>query len=109
MSLPFTKGRHQDGDEQGVNQENLIEPRPRRDDDRRWRGFEIGFKLRKVTRTVRTGPQPGRGQIALAKVEAGIAPGAAGAPDGGSEETSTSFEAMFCLTPPTDPPSGPPK
>jgi hypothetical protein len=90
MSLPFTKGRPQQEDEQAVSRE----PRGK-EYVKRWRGIEIGFKLR-ITKT--------RKYVAALDVAApGPNPTPSDEGNGGTEET---LSVLFCVTPPTDPPRG---
>jgi hypothetical protein len=107
MSLPFNKGRNQDREETGVSQENRLEVRPKRDEEKRWRGIEIGFKLRitKVRRKSRYQPQ---GRTLNAVPNALLDASATSDPSEDDQTDETTLAAVFCLTPPTDPP-GPPK
>ena len=105
MSLPFTKGRPQQEDEQAVSTETRG-----KECVKRWRGFEIGLKLR-ITEMRRYVPaQPGQeaGLILPPNAALDAAPRPNPMPpnegNGGTEKT---FSLLFCLTPPTDPPDHP--
>jgi hypothetical protein len=105
MSLPFTKGRPQQEDEQAVSRE----PRGK-EYVKRWRGIEIGFKLR-ITKTRKYAPaRPGHEVGLILPPNAALdvaAPGPNPTPsDEGNGWTEETLSVLFCVTPPTDPPRG---
>ena len=101
MSLPFAKAKHQHGDEEEV----AVQKSEGRRWVKRWRGIEMGFKIQTRTITRKWRPQL---QVKEVASKAAFAPEGMPYPDE-YEETETTKSVMFCLTPPTDPPSDPPR